>query len=279
MRPPGNFSITRGITKFPQKERDALSCIWQDISRYIPNITRGIDYTIFSSPIWWSIDLSAPSDAQRFVGKPLLPGDLLPSRWSRCTRAAVVLFPSTTSSSRKSIFNSRYNAIQTSATLPFNFSSRNFSSRKFVLASNEHLQLAVAAAVDSQGFDFLWKELILRRNNVFNGFVNAIHYNAVIRHKMKREKVIAEISLLDTLFLLVCSFRNFYMEIGCVQGCKAARLRRDKFPLFDINMAGISIGGYPRRDDMRGPFRWKMLMGWLLVFWILLSGCLEKLFQ
>jgi len=53
------------------------------------------------------------------------------------------------------------------------------------------------------------------------------------------------------LFLLVRSFRNFYMEIGCVQGCKAARLRRDKFPLFDVNMAGISTDGYPRRDDMR----------------------------
>lgn len=54
-----------------------------------------------------------------------------------------------------------------------------------------------------------------------------------------------------------------------------SKLGRDKFFLFDVNMAGISMGEYSRRDDTRdSPLGWKMPVGWLLLFWILLSsGC------
>lgn len=85
----------------------------------------------FSFPIQRSIDLSAPSDAQRFVRKkPLLLGDLLPSRWSRCT------------SGRRPfrIYNFLLEEIDFQLALQFHSNAhgspiRNFSPRKFVLAS------------------------------------------------------------------------------------------------------------------------------------------------
>lgn len=76
--------------------------------------------------------------------KPLLLGDLLPSRWSRCT------------SGRRPfrIYNFLFEEIDFQLALQFHSNAhgspiRNFSSRKFVLASKEHLQLAVAA-IDSR---------------------------------------------------------------------------------------------------------------------------------
>ena len=77
----------------------------------------------------------------------------------------------------------------------------------------------------------------------------------------ERKLLLKHRCLTRCLFLLVHSFRNFYIEIGCVQGCKTTRLRCDKFPLFDVNMAGISTGGYPRGDETCGPLGWKMPMG------------------
>lgn len=46
----------------------------------------------------------------------------------------------------------------------------------------------------------------------------AIHFDDALQRNVTR-KVIIETSLRDTLiFLLVRAFRNFYMEIECVQG-------------------------------------------------------------
>lgn len=48
--------------------------------------------------------------------------------------------------------------------------------------------------------------------------------------------------------IFACPFLSQFLHGNRVRpGIKVARLRRDKFPLFDVNMAGIS-GGYPRRD-------------------------------
>lgn len=48
----------------------------------------------------------------------------------------------------------------------------------------------------------------------------AIHFDNALQRNMTR-KVIIETSLCDTLiFLLLRAFRNFYMEIECVQGCR-----------------------------------------------------------
>lgn len=74
------------------------------------------------------------------------------------------------------------------------------------------------------------------------------------------EKVIIETSLFTLYFSLVLS--QFLHGNRVRPEDAESKLRRDKFPLFDVNMAGISMGEYPRCDDTRdSPLGWKMPVG------------------
>lgn len=63
------------------------------------------------------------------------------------------------------------------------------------------------------------------------------------------------------IFCLSMTFAIFTWKSSASRDAES-KLGRDKFFLFDVNMAGISMGEYSRRDDTRdSPLGWKMPVG------------------
>jgi len=166
LRRKGTFSITRGITKFPwtKQEFSLYSHVCDRISLFSTirlqynRISRKASATqFFSSSIQRSIDLLAPSDAQRFVRKPLLFDDLLPSRWSRCMSSRRPFRFYNFLFEEINFQLSRYNSIQSlSMTLPFAILVRG------IRISFERTFVIRCRGWCTQDFDPLRKELILR---------------------------------------------------------------------------------------------------------------------
>lgn len=89
----------------------------------------------------------------------------------------------------------------------------------------------------------------------------AIQFDDAPQRNVTR-KVIIETLLRDTLiFCLSVPFAIFTWKSSASRDAES-KLRRDKFSLFDINMTGISMSEYSRRDDARdGPLGWKIPVG------------------
>lgn len=234
-----------------------LAFMWRDISVLRDTNTEyheSIGYAIFFSE---ASTFRPPSDAQRFARNASSP--------RRPFILAMVRMYERPSS--RPLYNFLFEEIDFQLALRSYSSAhdspiRNFSPRKFVLASNEYLRLAVTAAVDSRvqlsmkGINFTTKRSKFKE-------LMAIHFDAAVRYEVKKKSIIR---CLARYFCLSVPFAFFTWKSGASRDAKPARLRRDKFPLFDVNMAEISTSGYPHRDDMRGPLGWKIPKGWLLLF-------------